>query len=55
MHKFEPLQKDESRAQSADSLKAYRKPRAFNCLSKISNLLIKSTSFLSTSMFCQVT
>jgi len=25
--------KDESRAQSADSLKAYRKPRAFTCLS----------------------
>jgi len=30
--KFEPSHKDESRAQSADSSKAYRKPsRAFNC------------------------
>jgi len=29
---FETSQKDESRAQSADSSKAYRKPsRAFNC------------------------
>ena len=32
MRKFETLQKQESRAQSADSSKAYRKPsRAFNC------------------------
>jgi len=31
MCKFESSQKDESRAQSADSSKAYRKPRAFNC------------------------
>jgi len=31
MCKFESSQKDESRAQSADSLKAYRKPIAFNC------------------------
>ena len=32
MRKFETSQKDESRAQSADSSKAYRKPsRAFNC------------------------
>jgi len=30
MSKFESLQKDVSRAQSADSSKAYRKPRAFN-------------------------
>jgi len=30
MCKFESLQKDEIRAQSADSSKAYRKPRAFN-------------------------
>jgi len=31
MRKFESSQKDESRAQSADSSKAYRKPsRAFN-------------------------
>jgi len=29
MHKFESSQKDESRDQSADSSKAYRKPRAF--------------------------
>jgi len=29
MRKFESSQKDESRAQSADSSKAYRKPRAF--------------------------
>jgi len=28
--KFEPSQKDESRAQSADSLKVYRKGKAFN-------------------------
>jgi len=32
MRKFESSQKDESRAQSADSSKAYRKPRAFICL-----------------------
>jgi len=31
MRKFETSQKEESRAQSADSFKAYRKPRAFNC------------------------
>jgi len=32
MHKFELSQKDERRAQSADSSDAYRKPaRAFNC------------------------
>ena len=32
MRKFETSQKEESRAQSADSSKAYRKPsRAFNC------------------------
>jgi len=32
MRKFETSQKKESRAQSADSSKAYRKPsRAFNC------------------------
>jgi len=30
-YKFESKQKDESRAQSADSLKAYRKPGAFAC------------------------
>ena len=30
MCKFELSQKDESRAQSADSSKAYEKPRAFN-------------------------
>jgi len=29
MRKFEPSQKDESRAQSADSSEAYRKRRAF--------------------------
>jgi len=32
MRKFELSQKDESRAQSADSSKAYRKRRNFNCL-----------------------
>jgi len=31
MCKFESSQKDESRAQLADSWKAYSKPRAFNC------------------------
>jgi len=32
MHMFESSQKDESRAPSADSSKAYRKPsKAFNC------------------------
>ena len=32
MRKFETSQKEESRAQSVDSSKAYRKPsRAFNC------------------------
>jgi len=31
MHKFESSQKDESRAQSADSSEAYRKRRAFYC------------------------
>jgi len=31
MCNFESSQKHESRAQSADSSKAYRKPRAFNC------------------------
>jgi len=30
MCKFESSQKDESRGQSADSSKAYRKPKAFN-------------------------
>jgi len=29
--KFESSQQDESRAQSADSSKAYRKPKAFIC------------------------
>jgi len=33
MRKFESSQKDESRAHSADSSKAYRKPRAFIRLS----------------------
>jgi len=33
MCKFELLQKEESRAQSTDSSKAYRKPKAFNCIS----------------------
>jgi len=31
MRKFESSQEDESRAQSADSFKAYRKRRAFYC------------------------
>jgi len=31
MYEFEPSQKDESRAQSADSSRAYRKTRAFIC------------------------
>jgi len=31
MRKFQSSQKDESRAQSADSSKAYRKRRAFYC------------------------
>jgi len=31
MRNFESSQKDESRAQSADSSKAYRKRRAFIC------------------------
>jgi len=31
MSKLESSQKDENTAQSADSLKLYRKPRAFNC------------------------
>jgi len=31
MRKFESSQKDESRARSADSSKAYRKRRAFYC------------------------
>jgi len=31
IRKFESSQKDESRAQSADSSKAYRKRRAFIC------------------------
>jgi len=31
MRKFESSQKDESRAQSADSSKADRKPKVFNC------------------------
>jgi len=31
MFKFEPLQKDESKAQSAHSWRAYRKTRVFNC------------------------
>jgi len=30
--KFESWQEDESRAQSDDSSKEYRKPRALNCL-----------------------
>jgi len=34
MCKFESSQKDESRAQSADSSKACRKPKDFNCLNK---------------------
>jgi len=32
MFKFESSHEDESKAQSADSSKAYRKPSAFNCL-----------------------
>jgi len=32
MCEFESSQKDESKAQSADSAKAYRKPSAFNCI-----------------------
>jgi len=31
MYKLESSEKDESRAQSADSSEAYRKRRAFNC------------------------
>jgi len=31
MHKFESLQNDENRAQSADSSKDYRKSTAFVC------------------------
>jgi len=34
MRKFESSQKDESKAQSTDSAKAYRKPSAFNWWSK---------------------
>jgi len=34
MRKFESSQKDESRAQLADSSKAYRKRRAFYCARK---------------------
>jgi len=37
MRKFESSQKDESRAQSADSSKAYRKRRAFCCSHHKSN------------------
>jgi len=33
MGKFESLRKGESRVQSADLSRAYRKPRAFNCCS----------------------
>jgi len=40
--KFETSQKEESRAQSADSSKAYRKPsRAFNCSLFVSFLLFQ--------------
>jgi len=39
MFKFESSQKDESRAQSADSSKAYRKTRAFD-------LLLMTTTFI---------
>jgi len=35
MRKSESSQKDERRAQSADSSKAYRKPRAFICQPKL--------------------
>jgi len=35
MCKFESSQKDESRAQSTDSWKNYRKPRTFNCHHKV--------------------
>jgi len=35
MCKFESSQKDENRAQSTDSLKAYRKPSGFNYTSKL--------------------
>ena len=38
MYKFETSQKDESRAQSADSSKEYRKPRAFICQGRIVSL-----------------
>jgi len=34
MCKFESSQKDESKAESADSSEAYRKPRAFVCSAK---------------------
>jgi len=44
MRKFKSSQKDESRAQSADSSNAYRKPsRAFNCRqNKLNNLILKN-------------
>ena len=35
MFKFKSLQKEESRVQSADSLEAYSKPRAYNGLKLI--------------------
>jgi len=35
MRKFESSQKDESRAQSADSLKAYRQPRVLFVLTDV--------------------
>jgi len=40
MSKFESSQKDESRAQSADSFEGYRKPsRAFNCSDSTQHIL----------------
>jgi len=38
MRKFESSQKDESRAQSADSSRAYRKRTAFYCQHNTSNI-----------------
>jgi len=40
MRKFESSHKEESRTQSADSSKAYRKRRAFYCLRFLQDLIV---------------
>jgi len=51
MFKFGSSQQDESRTQSADSTKAYRNPRAFNCC--LTDTLMKIISGWKTMYICR--